>query len=167
MELWCQDEARIGQKGGRSRTWAEKGSRPRGPGDTRYGYAYLFGAFCSARDTGVGLVMPTANTQAMNLHLEEISRTVPDHVHVALLMDGAGWHTTKKLTLPHNITPVQLPPYSPHLNPAEKPWQYLKDNAFAHRVFESHAQLLDEICAAWNALLNEKGRIRSLTDFSY
>ncbi len=29
IEIWFQDEARIGQKGTLSRTWAIKGSRPR------------------------------------------------------------------------------------------------------------------------------------------
>ena len=43
IELWWQDEARVGQQGTLTRVWAERGSRPR---DQRYDWAYLFGAVC-------------------------------------------------------------------------------------------------------------------------
>jgi hypothetical protein len=36
LEVWFQDEARVGQKGTLTRIWARKGSRPRKPQDTRY-----------------------------------------------------------------------------------------------------------------------------------
>ncbi len=61
--------------------------------------------------------MPYANTEAMNLHLQEISRTVALGAHAALGFDGAGWHTSPALELPQNITPVCLPSYAPELNP--------------------------------------------------
>ena len=41
IEVWFQDEARIGQKGTLTRLWARIGSRPRAPRDTRYEWAYL------------------------------------------------------------------------------------------------------------------------------
>src|SRR3954468_24569022 len=72
----CKDEARIGQKNGLVRQWARRGSRPRQPADQRYESAYLFGAICPARGTGAALAMPYADTQAMQLHLDEIARTV-------------------------------------------------------------------------------------------
>ena len=58
IEIWWQDEARIGQQGTLTRVWAERGSRPRAPRDQRYEWAYLFGAVCPARDAGVALVLP-------------------------------------------------------------------------------------------------------------
>ena len=36
LEIWFQDEARIGQKGTLTRIWARLGSRPLGPCDSRY-----------------------------------------------------------------------------------------------------------------------------------
>ena len=36
VEIWFQDEARLGQKNGRVRIWAKKGTRPRLPADQRY-----------------------------------------------------------------------------------------------------------------------------------
>ncbi|WP_157747760.1 hypothetical protein [Cohaesibacter sp. ES.047] len=33
IEIWWQDEARLGQKNGLARLWAKKGTRPRGYGE--------------------------------------------------------------------------------------------------------------------------------------
>lgn len=69
LEIWFQDEARVGQKGTLAYVWARCGTRPRAVQDTRYGWAYLFGAVCPERGVGAGLVLPYANTDAMNRHL--------------------------------------------------------------------------------------------------
>ena len=85
--------------------------------DTRYEWAYLFGAVCPGRGVAAGLVLPHANTEAMNLHLAEIASAVAPGAHAVLVLDGAGWHGGKDLVVPQNITPLTLPPYSPELNP--------------------------------------------------
>jgi hypothetical protein len=100
IEIWFQDEARIGQKNGVVRQWARRGSRPRQPADQRYENAYLFGAICPARGTGAALALPQADTVAMQLHLNEISRHVAAGAQAVLLMDRAGWHTTASLDMP-------------------------------------------------------------------
>ena len=68
MEIWFQDEARLGQKNGLTRLWARKGTRPRQPADQRYHNAYLFGAICPARCCLGRTRKPR--------HLDEISRHV-------------------------------------------------------------------------------------------
>ena len=127
VEIWFQDEARVGQKNGLVYQWAKRGSRPRQPKDQRYDSAYLFGAICPARDIGAAIVMPFADTFAMQTHLDEISLHVADGSVAALLLDQAGWHTTGRLVVPDNIVLVPLPPKSPELNPVENVWQYLRD----------------------------------------
>ncbi|MCF8491244.1 MAG: IS630 family transposase [Rhodospirillum sp.] len=97
IEIWFQGEARLGQKNGRARIWARRGTRPRVPADQRYAKAHLFDAMCSARGTRAGLMMPFANIRAMQLHLEEIRRTVAPKAHAVILMDRASWHTTEDL----------------------------------------------------------------------
>jgi hypothetical protein len=92
--------------------------------DTRYQWAYLFGAVCPSRKLGAGLVMPYANTEAMNKHLEEIAKAVLPGAHAVLVLDQAGWHGSQGLIVPANITLLPLPPYSPELNPAENVWEY-------------------------------------------
>jgi hypothetical protein len=58
VEIWFEDEARIGQKNGLVRQWARRGTRPRQPADQRYDNAYLFGAICPARGVGAALALP-------------------------------------------------------------------------------------------------------------
>ncbi len=162
IEIWWQDEARIGQKNGLVRLWARKGTRPRQPADQRYKSAYLFGAICPARGTGAAIMMPKANTHAMQLHLNEISRAVAKGAHAVVQMDRAGWHTTGKLKLPKNITIILLPSRSPELNPVENIWQYLRQNWLSNRVFETYDAILEAGCEAWNKLIAEPETITSI-----
>jgi len=98
------------------------------PADQRYANAYLFGAICPRRGKGAALVLPSANTRTMQMHLDEISRNVAARAHAVVLMDRAGWHKTDKLKLPKNLTIILLPSRSPELNPVENVWQYLRQN---------------------------------------
>ena len=162
VELWWQDEARIGQKNGLVRHWARRGTRPRQPADQRYRQAYLFGAICPARGTGAAVMMPKANTRAMQIHLIEISRAVARRAHAVVLMDRAGWHTTGKLKVPKNITIILLPSRSPELNPVENIWQYMRQNWLSTCVFPTYEAILDAGCQAWNRLIDDPQRITSI-----
>ena len=166
IEIWFQDEARVGQKNGLVRQWARRGTRPRQPADQRYESAYLFGAICPARGVGAALALPHANTEAMKLHLEEISAAVAVGAHAVLIFDRAGWHTTPNLLVPENITPIWLPSRAPELNPVENIWQYLRANWLSNRVFETFDDIIDAICDAicdaWNKLTAQPETITSI-----
>lgn len=108
------------------------------------------------------MVMPYVNTEAMNLHLIEISKTVTPGAHAVVVIDGAGWHTAHDLVVPDNISLLPLPPYSPELNPQENIWEFLRENYLSDCVFETYQEIVDKCCDAWNALINEKGRIASI-----
>lgn len=97
--------------------------------------------------------MPFANTEAMQAHLDEISRTVSKRAHAVLLLDRAGWHTTEKLKCPKNMTLIFLPSRSPELNPVENIWQYMRANWLSNRVFETYDEIIDAACEAWNNLI--------------
>jgi hypothetical protein len=109
------DEARVGQKGGVTHVWYQKGVRPRGVRQQGFASAYLFGAVCPERGEGVALVLPEVSTAAMDLFLAELARAVPAGTHAALVLDGAGWHVSEDLTVPPNLTLIHPPPYSPDL----------------------------------------------------
>ena len=162
IEVWFADEARVGQKNTLTRRWAKRGTRPSAPKDQRTASAYIFGAICPARGVGAGLVMPRCTTEAMGHHLEEIARTVAPGAHAVLLLDQAGWHTTKKLAVPANITLLPLPARSPELNPVENLWQFLRDNWLGNRIFTSYADILDQCCDAWKKLIDQPWRIMSI-----
>ena len=163
LEIWFQDEARIGQKGTLTRIWAKRGSRPRARRDTRYEWAYLFGAVCPERGVGAALVLPQVNAEAMNLHLEEIGRSIAPDAHAALVIDGAGWHSPTAKRPPNNVTLIYLPPYAPELNPVENVWEFLRANNLALRIYETYDAIVDACCTAWNSLIATPARLTSIT----
>jgi len=107
-------------------------------------------------------MLPWANTQAMQLHLNEISKTVARKSHAVVLMDRAGWHTTGKLKVPTNLTIILLPSRSPELNPVENIWQYLRANWLSNTVFEDYNAIIDAGCKAWNNLIEQPDTITSI-----
>jgi transposase len=162
VEVWFQDEARVGQQGTLTRVWAKKGTRPRLPRQRQYEYAYIFGAVCAERDIALGLIMPQVNTASMQLHLQQISAVVPKGKHAVIVLDRAGWHMTDKLGKFHNMTLLPLPPTSPELNPQEQVWQQLRNRYLANRTYENYEDIVDTYAAAWNHFISEKNTIRNL-----
>ena len=137
IEIWFQDEARIGQKNKITRRWAKRGTRPSAPRDQRTASTYIFGAICPKLGKGAALILPSCNTEAMNLHLAEIAKTVAPGAHAVLLVDQAGWHLSARLLIPANITILALPPKSPELNPEKHLAVYARQLAL-----EPHLQIL-------------------------
>ncbi len=135
--------------------------------DQRYRSAYIFGAVCPARDTGAALVLPYVSVAAMNLLLKEVASQLPPGTHATMLIDNAGWHTANDLRVPPNVTLVHLRAYSPELNAIEKVWQSLRDRYLSGRLFSGTDAIVEACCTAWNSLIAETGRIRSLTDFAW
>ena len=117
--MWFQDEARIGQKNTLTRVWGQTGSRPVAPKDLGFASAYLFGAVCPVEGKAAALIMPVCNTAAMNHHLSEIGSQVAADAHAVVILDRAGWHRSQGLVVPGNITLLELPSYSPELNPVD------------------------------------------------
>ncbi len=135
--------------------------------DQGYRSAYIFGAVCPERDTGVAVVLSRASTEGMNRFLEELSSQVPPRTHALVLIDNAGWHVSEDVEAPANLTLVPLPPYSPELNAIERLWQYLRDRYLSGCLFRDVQDVIKECCRVWNALLAETGRIRSLTNYRW
>jgi transposase len=99
----------------------------------------------------------------MNLEVAEISQAVAPGAHAIVLLDQAGWHLSKRLVIPANITLVPLPAKAPELNPMENAWPFLRENWISNRVFTSYEDVLDHCCAAWNKLTDQPWRIMSLS----
>ena len=150
VDIWFQDEARVGQRGTRARVWAPRGVRMRLPRQQGRQFTYVFGAICPATSQAVGLIMPCANTHAMQHHLNEIAQAVPPSRHAVVVLDRAPWHTTRQLTVPANLSLLLLPPLSPELNPVEQVWNWLRQHHWANRIFKNYEALLNACCCAWN-----------------
>jgi len=163
VEIWYQDEARVGQKGTHAYVWAPIGSCPLMVKDNRHDSAHLFGAICPARGVGAAIIMPAVNTEAMNEHLKEISAQVAADAHAVVVLDGAGWHQKSgELSTPDNITLLALPPYAPELNPMENVWEYLRGNKLCAVVWDTYDAIVEACRKAWRFLTDDPDRIRSI-----
>ena len=159
VEVWFQDEMRVGQKNKLTYRWARKGSRPRAAHDQRTQSTYLFGAVCPERGAGAALVLPACNCEAMQLHLDEIATKVTLGAHAIILLDQAGWHGAKALVVPNNISLVPLPPRAPELNGQENIWQFMRQNWLSNRIFKSFDDIVDHCCYAWKHSSTNPGRL--------
>ena len=91
---------------------------------TGFSSLYVLAAVCAATGAMSAVIMPTLNTEVVNLFLEQFARELPAGVHAVLIWDGAGFHTGEDVVVPSNVSLIQLPPYSPELNPVENLWQW-------------------------------------------
>ncbi len=162
IEIWYQDEARIGQKNKITRRWAKRGTRPSAPHGQRTRSAYILGAICPKLGQAAALVIPWCDTYAMTQHLAEISRHVANDAHAILIMDQAGWHMSNNLVIPSNISILSLPPKSPELNPVENLWLFMRENWLSNRIFKSYDDIVAHCCDAWRKLESQPWRIMSI-----
>ena len=107
-------------------------------------------------------MLPACNSEAMQLHLDEIATKVTPGAHAILLLDQAGWHGAKILRVPSNITLMPLPPRAPELNGQENIWQFMRQNWLSNRVFKSFDDIVDHCCYAWNTLIDQPWKIMSI-----
>lgn len=149
LRVYFQDESRFGQQGTTTNVWAKKGSRPTAIRQTEYEYLWVIGAVCPETGHGEGLLSPQLNTKIINSFLGQFSATIPAGEHAVMIWDGAGFHTSKALVVPANITLVQLPAYSPELNPIENLWHYLKAHYLSNRAYADYDALEEAAMTAW------------------
>lgn len=109
------------------------------------------------------MVLPSSNTESMNIHLAAISACVSEGKHAVVILDNAGWHHANMLQVFDNITLVHLPPYSPELNPQEQVWRQMKEGYLANRCFDNYDDIVDASCEAWNKVTDDKEAISRLT----
>ena len=130
IELWAQDEARIGLVPIVRRVWARRGERPLARQRRCYEWLYVYGFVRPSTGQVEWLLLPTVNQELFQLSLEIFASSVGagTHKRVVLVIDQAGWHMTRKLQVPEGLHLVPLPPYSPELQPSEKLWPLLHES---------------------------------------
>jgi transposase len=162
VDIWFQDEARIGQQNTTTRIWAEKGTRPRVVKQQQFEYAHLFGAVCPATGATEAFISPCLNKDVMRQHLQQISQATARGRHALVIMDGAGWHTKDIADEFDNLSIVKLPAYSPELNPIEQVWSWLRQHKLANRCFAGYKDIVDACTEAWNVFIADKERVKKL-----
>jgi hypothetical protein len=92
-----------------------RGERPPGLCDKRFASADIFAAVRPATGQDFALVLPRVCTEAMDRFLADFAAIVPADTQAVMVLDGAGWHDERSVTVPPHVTLVPLPPYSPEL----------------------------------------------------
>ena len=167
LQLWFQDEARVGNKGRVCHRWWRRGERAPGTRQIGYQWAYIFSAVRPDTGDDVTLVMPSVNAKVMDLFLAHFADTLDQDAHAVMMCDGAGWHDERALTVPDNVTLALLPPYSPELNPVERVWLYLRERFLSLRVLDDTEAIIDACCQAWIDLIAEPDRMRTLCAYPW
>ena len=162
VELWCEDEQRLGLKPIVRRVWSPIGERPPVKVHQRYEWTYLY-AFARPNSGEVHwLVLPTVNAEVLSLALEHFAEEVGAGTkkRILLVVDRAGWHTAKKLRVPEGIHLEFLPSHSPELQPSERLWP-LSNEGVANRHFEGITEQEEALVDRCVALSDQPELIRS------
>ena len=142
IELWCEDEARLGLKPVARRMWAERGTRPTSNGRHRFESVFVYGLAHPASGRSRVRILPTANAECMGVALADFAGWAdPEGAKIlVVLVDGSGGHTAKRLGVPPNVVLHRLPSCTPELQPAEHLWPLVREGV-ANRVFDDLSQL--------------------------
>jgi transposase len=174
VEVWFEDECRLGLVPVVRRIWAPRGQRPVAPHRIKRQWLYVYGFARPGTAKTVWYLLPQANTGWMSLALAEWAREVDPQGRkcLVLVVDGASWHTSGHLELPPQVELFPLPPNTPELQPVEAAWPPLREvvanEAFAGleplterladrcRMFMEHPETIQgRLAFDWAAALNQ------------
>ena len=146
--------------------WVAPGQRLVVPVEPRYDWLYLYGFVQPQTGRTFWLLLPSVNTQVFAIALAEFANDVGAGAdrHILLVLDGAGWHTSDRVVCPEGIEFVQLPPYSPELQPAERLWP-VSNEVLVNRHFTDLDALETAQVDHCRTLLAQPDRLRGITRF--
>jgi transposase len=168
VEIWAQDECRLGLKPIIRRVWTKCGQRPQAKSQIRYEWTYIYGFVRPATGETHWLILPHVSKECFEIALQRFAKWVGAgrSKRIILVLDGAGWHKSFAFNAPYGITLMFLPPYSPELQPAEKLWPLLRQ-AVANRSFDNIEAIEDAIENRCRYLTDHQKIIRAHTLFHW
>jgi hypothetical protein len=162
----AQDEGRFGRISIPKRAWAPPGIRPKAPRQVIRQSSYVYAAVAPEQGLMTSLILPSADTEMMNLFLAHVAEVFADYF-IVMQVDQAGWHRSKELQVPENMRFIFQPAYSPEVNPVEHLWEELREKYLHNLVFSSLEDLIDVLCTALNDLTADQERLRSMMFFPH
>jgi len=140
VKVWFMDEARFGLHTELRRVWTLRGLRPVITRQIKYEWEYLYGALAAVSGEAHFAHLPGVSLEWDQSYLENLAAGDPGAIHV-LVRDQAGFHLRDgDPRLPPQVRLIDLPPYSPELNPCEQLWDIVKDETCNH-VFANVGEL--------------------------
>ena len=146
------------------RSWSAKGIRAVLPQQQAYSNAYLFTALNPITGNDFHLLLPAMNGDITKVFLLELKKQHPDK-EVVLVWDNAPCHRRKDLHEIEGLTLINLPSYSPELNPAERYFEEIR-RITANRIFESLEKCEEVIIRAINEW-SDPEKIKKLTGYDW
>lgn len=168
IQVWAEDEHRLGLLPVIRRVWAPRGQRPTAHVQRRYEWLYVYAFVRPITGESWSCLLPTVSTEAMSLALASFAAECGiDGTHRAvLLVDGAGWHTSGELEVPEGVHLAFLPPHSPELQPVERVWG-LVDEPVANRSFADLDALEAVLMARCRTLRADRRTIKAQTRYHW
>jgi len=127
----------------------------------------VIAAVCPRTGQSAGLLAPTINTEMVNAFFDQLMQEVDPDVHVVMVWDQAGFHRSRTLTLPPNVTVIPLPAYSPELNPVENLWHYFRSHYWSNRTYADYDALRVAAIDAWQKAALDPTTIQSVCRAPY
>ncbi len=168
VTVWAEDEHRLGLLPVVRRVWAPRGQRPIARVRRQYQWLYVYGFVRPRTGQTWWSLLPTVSAEAFSLALAAFAKDeqIGPLRRAVLVLDQAGWHTTKRLTVPEGIHFAFLPPYSPELQPAERLWG-LVDEPVANRSFDDLDELEAVLAERCRALERQRRPIKTRTRYHW
>lgn len=116
-----------------------KGVRPVISYGHKFSSTYLYGSYSPIDGDSFVWEVEGVSTKIFETYLNGLSQHRPREFKIVVI-DNAGFHSTKNITVPSNIFLLNIPAYSPELNPCEQVWAYMKTR-FKNKVFNTMEDL--------------------------
>jgi len=136
-----------------------RGVRPVIKYQHKFESTYLYSSYSPIDGDSFVWEINGVDSEIFEAYLNALSRHRPNEYKI-LIIDNAGFHSTKNMEVPKNIHLLNIPPYTPELNPCEQVWQYLKTR-FKNQMFQDMKNLKSWLWDISNTLDTET--IKSIT----
>ncbi|TVZ26438.1 DDE superfamily endonuclease [Gillisia sp. Hel_I_86] len=121
--MYFQDEARFGMMTHTGKHLTACGIKPIVKYQHIFKTTYLYGSYFPINGNSFVWEIDGVDTTVFEAYLENFSKYKPQEFKIVII-DNAGFHSTKNINVPENIYLLRIPPYTPELNPCEQVWQY-------------------------------------------
>lgn len=139
VNLYFQDESRFGLMTHIGKYLTARGVKPIVNYKHAFKSTYLYGSYSPVNGDSFVWEINGTDTKIFEAYLKAFSKHRETEYKIVVI-DNAGFHSTKNIDIPDNIYLLNIPPYCPELNPCEKIWQHLKSR-FKNQTFYSMKNL--------------------------
>lgn len=124
-----------------------------------YEWLWMYAVAHPATGESFWLSLPRLDTEMAQMFIDEFAKAYAKAgKRIVLVWDGAPAHRGKSLQVPERITIVNLPAYSPELNPAENLWPLVKEG-IANESFKDLRALEKRVCRRVRTICEDREMI--------